>query len=405
MSSYFQTTQPFSRTYKIGKPKGGGDGQGAASLKPAIVPALTIRVYGKSRRPRRSASLQSDIEQPNTRTLNPHQCTSLVSCKLEHQKCLPKICFSRTRKFLSEDRFYRYRENQEVYLILSIFPNNAKGKHFEHKADHRTKPKHRSGKIVFAMVKDLKVVFGMGPGSQPIESEDGHAAMWKKNSIFWELPYWEFLDVRYAIDVMHITKNLCVNLLGLLGVYGKSKDTLEALIIRGILPDNIRATITKLCAFMNAISQKIGILGPVYLNNMFPFERYMGVLKKYVHNRACPEASIAKGYGTEKVIEFCVEFIEDLRPIGVSESRHEGILWGKGTFGRKAIMTVDNNLFRKAHFTVLQQSSLVAPYIEEHLALVHARNISKSDAWITRHQIDTFPAWLRQHLMGNEAIN
>nr|ABG22587.1 transposon protein, putative, CACTA, En/Spm sub-class [Oryza sativa Japonica Group] len=290
-------------------------------------------------------------------------------------------------------------------LRVSIFPNNAKGKHFEHKADHRTKPKHRSGKIVFAMVKDLKVVFGMGPGSQPIESEDGHAAMWKKNSIFWELPYWEFLDVRYAIDVMHITKNLCVNLLGFLGVYGKSKDTLEALIIRGILPDNIRATITKLCAFMNAISQKIGILGPVYLNNMFPFERYMGVLKKYVHNRACPEASIAKGYGTEKVIEFCVEFIEDLRPIGVSESRHEGILWGKGTFGRKAIMTVDNNLFRKAHFTVLQQSSLVAPYIEEHLALVHARNISKSDAWITRHQIDTFPAWLRQHLMGNEAIN
>ncbi|MFI3444055.1 hypothetical protein, partial [Klebsiella pneumoniae] len=78
------------------------------------------------------------------------------------------------------------------------------------------KPKHRSGKTVFAMVKDLKVVFGKGPGSQHIESEDGHAAMWKKNSTFWELPYWEFLDVRHAIDVMH------------LGVYGKLKDTLEA---------------------------------------------------------------------------------------------------------------------------------------------------------------------------------
>ena len=68
-------------------------------------------------------------------------------------------------------------------------------------------------------------------------------------------------------------------------------------------------------------------------------------------------------------------------------------------------MTVDNNLFRKAHFTVLQQSSLVAPYIKEHLALVRARNIGKSDAWITRHHIDTFSAWLRQHLMGNETIN
>nr|AAT85151.1 putative polyprotein [Oryza sativa Japonica Group] len=417
-------------------------------------------------------------------------------------------------------------------FLAANHPVQEKGKHFKHKADHRMKPKHHSGKTVFAMIKDLKVVFGKGPGSQPIESEDSHAAMWKKNSIFWELPYREFLDVRHAIDVMHLTKNLCVNLLGFLGVYGKSKDTLEArndlkhmeqrgdlhpepkekgshylspasytlskaekesifeylesikvpsgystnikriismkekkftnlkshdchvlmtqllpVVIRGILPENVRATITKLCAFMNAISQKvidpdrlealqnevvqclvsfeliflpsffnimthllchlvkeIRILRPVYLHNMFPFERYMGVLKKYVRNRARPEASIAKGYGTEEVIEFCAEFIEDLRPIGVPESRHEGRLRGKGTLGRKS-NNDDNNLFRKAHFTVLQHSSLVAPYIEEHLALVRARNIGKSDAWITWHHIDTFPTWLRQHLMGNESIN
>ena len=68
-------------------------------------------------------------------------------------------------------------------------------------------------------------------------------------------------------------------------------------------------------------------------------------------------------------------------------------------------MTVDNDLFRKAHFTVLQQSSLVAPYIEEHLAIVWSKNIGKSDAWITRHHINTFPVWLRQHLMGAETID
>ena len=50
----------------------------------------------------------------------------------------------------------------------------------------------------------------------------------KKKSIFWELPYWEVHEVRSAIDVMHLTKNLCVKLLGFLGVYGKSKDTPEA---------------------------------------------------------------------------------------------------------------------------------------------------------------------------------
>nr|ABB46830.1 transposon protein, putative, CACTA, En/Spm sub-class [Oryza sativa Japonica Group] len=93
----------------------------------------------------------------------------------------------------------------------------------------------------------------------------------------------------------------------------------------------------RLEALQNDVVQcLIGILGPVYLHNMFPFERYMGVLKKYVRNRAHPEASIAKGYGTEEIIEFCVQFIEDLRPIGIPESRHEGRLRGKGTLGRKA---------------------------------------------------------------------
>jgi hypothetical protein len=92
--------------------------------------------------------------------------------------------------------------------------------------------------------------------------------------------------------------------------------------LRGILPPNVRLATVKLCAFLNAISQKainpahlvklqndmvqclvsfelvfppsffnimthllvhlikeISILGPVFLHNMFPFERFMGVLK------------------------------------------------------------------------------------------------------------------------------
>jgi hypothetical protein len=104
-----------------------------------------------------------------------------------------------------------------------------KSKHFKGKADHRTKPDSRSGEDVFNMVKDVKVVFRKGPGSPPTPNDaNGHAPMWKKKSIFWELPYWQVLEVRSAIDVMHLTKNLCVNLLGFMGVYGKAKDTIEA---------------------------------------------------------------------------------------------------------------------------------------------------------------------------------
>ncbi|KAK1627238.1 hypothetical protein QYE76_001553 [Lolium multiflorum] len=96
--------------------------------------------------------------------------------------------------------------------------------------------------------------------------------------------------------------------------------------LRGLLPENVRVAIVKLCAFLNAISQsfelvfppsffnimthllvhlveEISILGPVFLHNMFPFERFMGILKKYVRNRARPEGSIAKGYGNEEVVD------------------------------------------------------------------------------------------------------
>ena len=149
--------------------------------------------------------------------------------------------------------------------------------------------------------------------------------------------------------------------------------------LMGLLPENVRLPIVKLCAFLNAISQKvidleiiprlendlvqclvsfelvfppsffnimthvlvhlvdeIAIPGPVFRDNMFPFERFMGVLKKYLCNRARPEGSISMGHQTKEVIEFCVDFIPDLKPIGVPQSRHEGRLSGKGSLGPKS---------------------------------------------------------------------
>jgi hypothetical protein len=165
--------------------------------------------------------------------------------------------------------------------------------------------------------------------------------------------------------------------------------------LRRILPENVRLPIVKVCAFLNAISQKvinpkslpglqkdvvqcfvsfellfppsffnimmhllvhlveeITILDPLFLHNKFLFERFMGVLKKYVHNHARPEGSISKGYGTKEVIEFCVDFIPDLKPIGVPKSRHEGRLGGKGTLGKKTTYSMDGHSFTQAHYTI-----------------------------------------------------
>ncbi|GKE19181.1 transposon, En/Spm-like protein [Tanacetum coccineum] len=52
---------------------------------------------------------------------------------------------------------------------------------------------------------------------------------WKKKSIFFELVYWDFLPIRHNLDVMHIEKNVCDNVLfTLLGIAGKRKDHLNA---------------------------------------------------------------------------------------------------------------------------------------------------------------------------------
>ncbi|XP_050942965.1 uncharacterized protein LOC127150144 isoform X1 [Cucumis melo] len=52
------------------------------------------------------------------------------------------------------------------------------------------------------------------------------ALNWTKKSIFFNLPYWSRLLLRHKLDVMHIEKNVCDNLIGtLLNIEGKTKDT------------------------------------------------------------------------------------------------------------------------------------------------------------------------------------
>ena len=133
--------------------------------------------------------------------------------------------------------------------------------------------------------------------------------------------------------------------------------------LRGLLPDNVRLVFPP--SFFNIMThvlvhlcEEINVLGSIFLHNMFPFERFMGVLKKYVHNRARPEGSISKGHENDEVIEFCIDFIPDLKPIGSPESRHKGRLDGKGKLGGDQIICMGRHSLTKAHYTVLQKSHL-----------------------------------------------
>jgi hypothetical protein len=128
------------------------------------------------------------------------------------------------------DAMYLEKCKKIVYLghrrfLTTTHSIRKKGKHFRGVADHRQKSELRTGDNLFDMVRDLEVIFGKGPGGQSVPNNVAtrHAPMWKKKYIFWELEYWKHLEVRSSIDVMHVTKNVCMNLLGFLGVYGKQK--------------------------------------------------------------------------------------------------------------------------------------------------------------------------------------
>nr|AAX94903.1 transposon protein, putative, CACTA, En/Spm sub-class [Oryza sativa Japonica Group]AAX96444.1 transposon protein, putative, CACTA, En/Spm sub-class [Oryza sativa Japonica Group]ABA92573.1 transposon protein, putative, CACTA, En/Spm sub-class [Oryza sativa Japonica Group] len=172
-------------------------------------------------------------------------------------------------------------------FLAANYPVKKKGKHFEHKADHRV---YGKSKDTLEACNDLKHMEQRGD-RHPEPKEKGSHYLSPASCTLSKAEKESMFECLESIKLLPV-------------------------IIRGILPDNIRATITKICAFMNAISQKvidpdrledlqndvvqclvsfelifppsffnimthllchlvkeIGILGPVYLHNMFPFER------------------------------------------------------------------------------------------------------------------------------------
>ena len=147
--------------------------------------------------------------------------------------------------------------------------------------------------------------------------------------------------------------------------------------------------------YMIHIADQIFVLGPVYLHHMYPYERYMSIMKGYVRNRAHPEGSMIEGYTTEEVLECYNDYMKDGKPIGVPVSRHEGRISGKGTKGRKTFNDESYERVREAHFSILHQLQIAAPYIQQHLQLLREENKDRPDNWIMKEHKRCFTTWLK----------
>ncbi|XP_020235601.1 uncharacterized protein LOC109815320 [Cajanus cajan] len=123
--------------------------------------------------------------------------------QLKHWK---KIAYTRHRKFLV--RSHPYRRLKKTF-------NGCK--------EDEIASTPRNGEQVYERVKNINIVFGKTQ-KKSIEKN-----IWKKRSIFFNLPYWCKLDVRHCIDVMHVEKNVCDNVIEtLLNIKGKTKGGVKA---------------------------------------------------------------------------------------------------------------------------------------------------------------------------------
>ncbi|XP_062100363.1 uncharacterized protein LOC133806259 [Humulus lupulus] len=107
--------------------------------------------------------------------------------RLKHSK---KISYQNTRRFLLFDHPYR-----------------SKKAWFNGATEERGPPKVLSGSEIVEELNQITKDFGKNMNPKKRSRDNKVEGMWKKKSIFFNLPYWEVLLVRHNLDVMHIEKN------------------------------------------------------------------------------------------------------------------------------------------------------------------------------------------------------
>ncbi|XP_019225907.1 PREDICTED: uncharacterized protein LOC109207443 [Nicotiana attenuata] len=320
---------------------------------------------------------------------------------------------TQSRRLRHGRKFY-YMGHRRFLMSGHKYQNDAKS--FDGTKETRRAPCPVFGSLVLNQVKDIK--FTLGQSSEGVSGVMKNT--WKKRSIFFDLPYWKSNLVRRNLDVMHIEKNVCDNLIyTLLDLGEKSKDNLEArldlkemkirpclwpqyrasgrvylpptfftmshnekelfydvlqngkfpdgyasnisrcfrkqkisglkthdchVIMQELLPLALRRSVDKrqrtkleeLKLLEEKISETLSTMeklflpvfftvmihlvihlateakhaGPVHYRWMYPIERFLGTLKSYAHNRACPEGSIAEAYIANECMAFCSRYLQ-----------------------------------------------------------------------------------------------
>jgi len=130
-----------------------------------------------------------------------------------------KIVYMRHSRWLSAGHKYRLQKMNKYFDNIDESKSTAPSS-------------CRKGHIVYKIVENVKFVFGKqtkdGKPRKIVKANKGDT--FKKKSIFFKyLSYWKDLDVRHAIDDMHVQKNVFESVIGtLLDITSKTKEGLNS---------------------------------------------------------------------------------------------------------------------------------------------------------------------------------
>ncbi|CAA7043013.1 unnamed protein product [Microthlaspi erraticum] len=215
----------------------------------------------------------------------------------------------------------------------------------------------------------------------------------------------------------------------------------------GLLPKGSRIAIMRLCSFFNHLCQRVidrekipslenevvetlcmferffppsffdimvhlcvhlgreaRLCGPVHFRWMYPFERYMKVLKDFVRNPARPEGCIVECYLAEECMQFCSAFLKTTTNVQETAERNSeyepsSILEGCPLSASTPFNLTEMEL-KIAHLAVIQNMALVDPYVDKHLQHLQDSNARcrRDASTLWSMHIQNFDSWLKQQI-------
>ncbi|KAG7559310.1 putative transposase Ptta/En/Spm plant [Arabidopsis thaliana x Arabidopsis arenosa] len=242
------------------------------------------------------------------------------------------------------------------------------------------------------------------------------AAMWSLSKTEKKIFCWRLFDFKgpdgYCSNISRGVSLQDYKIIGLKSHdYHVLMQQLLPIVIRGLLPKGPRVAFVRFCSFFNHLCQRVidrehiltleaevvetlcmfetffppsffdimvhltvhlgreaRLGGPVHFRWMYPFERYMKVLKDFFRNTARPEGCIAECYLAEECIQFCNEFLKKTTNVQEKVDRNteydnSSILEGRPISAGKTFSLTEMEK-KIAHMAVIQNMALVDSYVE-----------------------------------------